>query len=294
MSEKEEFMQGTIKGLNVGIIKNEDALFALVLKVNQHDEQFHTYYLQPLVLFDMVQILMSRSLLLSQRIASEGDAYLKQLAKVNEVLANNTPQIEMSEIQQPEAGKRITSLTLKPGETHVSIIAILQNENVVVFEIDDMQIGMMLLLIQQAINNAGDTKFNNYINSCLDYIPVYATDLTGMPKINYEHFEHPEWKHNLFSHYLAVLYCFDTENGKQILSGAVIKTSVEHRSEREKNIVTSLSERCPKLNAFVEKYPLCQVITHLITVPKGKMASIDECLSPLREFSKQMQQNISH
>ena len=54
----------------------------------------------------------------------------------------------------------------------------------------------------------------------------YTVDLTTQPNIDYQQYPQEEWKLNLFSHYLGVLYCCETEEGKKIVSGAVVKTSV--------------------------------------------------------------------
>ena len=284
-------MQGTMKGFNTATIKNGEELFALTLKIKQHDDQCQLYYLQPVVLFDLVQILVSRLAKITQRAAIEGESYQNKLVASSEALVSNIPQIDMTELQQPDSARRIASLTLKPGDTHFSMIAVLQNESIAVLTLDDTQVGALLVGIQQALLNAGDEKLLNYINSHLDHLILYATDLTGIPRIDYQQFEYPEWKHALFSHHLAVLYCFETEQGEQILSGAVIKTSVEPRSEREVSIVRLLAEKCPKLKVFSDKYLMTKVLTRVIPAPQGKIASLDECLLPLRAFCQEMQAN---
>ena len=284
-------MQGTIKGFNTATIKSGEELFALTLKIKQQDDRCEIYYLQPIIIFELIQILMSRLVKINQLLTSEGDTYQKKLAASCEALVSNTPQIDMSEVQQPNSARRITSLTLKPGDNHFSMIAELPNESIAILALDDTQVGAMLIGIQHALNNSGDTKLQNYINSYLDHIILFAADMTGMPRIDYQQFEYPEWKHTLFSHHLAVLYCFATEQGEKILSGAVIKTSVEHRSEREVSIARLLAERCPKLKAFSDKYPMTQVMTRVIPAPQGKIASLDDCLLPLRTFCQEMQMN---
>lgn len=284
-------MQGTMKGFNTAVIKNGEELFALALKIKQQDDRCQLYYLQPVVLFDLLQILLSRLAKITQRATIEGESYQSNLMASSEALVTNIPQIDMTELQQPDSARRIASLTLKPGDTHFSIIAVLQNESIAVLTLDDTQVGMMLVGIQQALHNSGDEKLLTHINSHLDHLVLYATDMTGIPRIDYQQFEYPEWKHTIFSHHLAVLYCFATEQGEKILSGAVIKTSVEHRSEREVSIARLLAERCPKLKAFSDKYPMTQVMTRVIPAPQGKIASLDDCLLPLRTFCQEMQMN---
>ncbi len=38
----------------------------------------------------------------------------------------------------------------------------------------------------------------------------YTMDLTTQPNIDYQQYPQEEWKLNLFSHYLGVLYCCET------------------------------------------------------------------------------------
>ncbi|PMC21279.1 hypothetical protein CJ207_14750, partial [Klebsiella aerogenes] len=56
-----------------------------------------------------------------------------------------------------------------------------------------------------------------------------------------------EWKLNLFNHHLGVLYSYEQEEGRKVLSGAVIKTSAAHQSDVEKSIVLRLLEKSQKL-----------------------------------------------
>ncbi|WP_222614977.1 YjeJ family protein, partial [Klebsiella pneumoniae] len=76
---------------------------------------------------------------------------------------------------------------------------------------------------------------------------LYAVDLKNTSSVDYQQYLQDEWKLNLFSHYLGVLYCCDTEEGRKIISGAVIKTNAAHPSEQENIVVMRLIERSPKL-----------------------------------------------
>ncbi|MCP6401477.1 YjeJ family protein, partial [Klebsiella pneumoniae] len=73
-------------------------------------------------------------------------------------------------------------------------------------------------------------------SSSMDFLMCYAVDLTTQPNIDYQQYSHEDWKQNLFFHYLGVLYCCETDEGKKIVSGAVVKTCVPHLSELENNI----------------------------------------------------------
>ena len=127
----------------------------------------------------------------------------------------------------------------------------------------------------------------------MDYLILYAADLASSKNIDYQQFQVEEWKLNLFSHYLAVLYCYQTEAGKKIMSGAVVKTSVPHPSDAENHIVLSAIERSPKLKTFNESFSLCQVFCRPIMAQQGKMLSLEECLRPLHAFFLEQQASLN-
>jgi len=285
-------MQGSIKGFNTAVIKHEGRFFALALKLKQLDNQEKIYYLQHSILFDFMQILMSRVNIITQRLTVEGETYKNEIAEGNKNLISNIPVIEISEVQQPDSANRITSLTLKPGVSHSSVIVILHNEQVEILNIDDKQVGAFMIGVQQALKNADEENLLDSYSTHLDHILLYATDMTGMPRIDYEQYEHAAWKHAIFTHYVAVLYCFDIDNGKKILAGAVLKTSIEHRSAQEEKLARLIVSQCPKLKAFSDKYPLSMVMTQIIPSTSGRPASLDDCLKPLRSFCADVQASL--
>ncbi|WP_222614688.1 YjeJ family protein, partial [Klebsiella pneumoniae] len=79
--------------------------------------------------------------------------------------------------------------------------------------------------IQQSLKHTGDSDLINYLTSSLEGLMLYAVDLKNTSSVDYQQYLQDEWKLNLFSHYLGVLYCCDTEEGRKIISGAVIKTN---------------------------------------------------------------------
>ena len=62
-----------------------------------------------------------------------------------------------------------------------------------------------------------DTKLNEYLALALDFIlPVYRR-FNDQPNIEYQQYAQEEWKLNLFSHHLAVLYSYEQEEGESTL-----------------------------------------------------------------------------
>ncbi|HCB9203882.1 TPA: YjeJ family protein [Klebsiella variicola subsp. variicola] len=286
-------MQGTFIGFNTAGITFEDRFLALLLKIKQENGLCQQYYLQAPILLDLVLILQNRLLVTYKRLHEQGETYKEELIAYNESLIANIPAVEMAEIQQPNPERRIMSITLKPGETESTLILVLQNEQICTLCIEDRQVEALLAGIQQALKTVNDLDVINYLAANLDFLICYTVDLTTQPNIDYQQHPQEEWKLNLFSHYLGVLYCCETEEGKKIVSGAVVKTSVPHLSELENNVVMQLIEKSPKLKAMHAELAPCQIFSTIIPSQPGRMLSLEECLRPLHAFYLEKKAELS-
>lgn len=286
-------MQGTFIGFNTAGITFEEHFLALLLKVKQENGLCQTYYLQAPVLADLLLILQSRLLVTVQRLQENGARYKEELSTYNESIIANIPSIEMEEIQQPKPEQRIMSITLKPGESQSTLILVLQNEQICTLIIDDQQVEALIYGIQQSLKIVGDKTLAAYLAANLDFLMCYAVDLTTQPNIDYQQYSHEEWKLNLFSHYLGVLYCCETDEGKKIISGAVVKTSAPHLSELENGVVTRIIEKSPKLKAMHAELAPCQIFSTVIPSQPGRMLSLEECLRPLHAFYLEKKAELS-
>ena len=286
-------MQGTFIGFNTAGITFEERFLALLLKVKKENGFCEIYYLQAPVLADLLLILQSRMAVIFQRLENQGEAYKDELITYNEALVAHIPQVETAEIQQPSPERRIMSITLKPGETQSTLILVFQDEQISTLCIDDLQIEALIIGIQQALKTVGDLELVKYLSSNMDFLMCYTMDLTTQPNIDYQQYPQEEWKLNLFSHYLGVLYCCETGEGKKIVSGAVVKTSVPHLSELENNIVMQLIEKSPKLKAMHAELAPCQIFSTIIPSQPGRMLSLEECLRPLHAFYLEKKAELS-
>lgn len=277
-------MQGTFIGFNTAGITFEDRFLALLLKIKQQNGPCQQYYLQAPILLDLLLILQNRLLVTYKRLHEQGETYKEELIAYNESLIANIPAVEMAEIQQPNPERRIMSITLKPGETESTLILVLQNEQICTLCIEDRQVEALLAGIQQALKTVNDQDIIHYLTANLDFLICYTVDLTTQPNIDYQQHTQEDWKLNLFSHYLGVLYCCETDEGKKIVSGAVVKTSAPHLSELENNVVTRIIEKSPKLKAMHADLAPCQIFSTVIPSQPGRMLSLEECLRPLHAF----------
>lgn len=285
-------MQGTFIGFNTAGITFEDRFLALLLKIKQQNGPCQQYYLQAPILLDLL-ILQNRLLVTYKRLHEQGETYKEELIAYNESLIANIPAVEMAEIQQPNPERRIMSITLKPGETESTLILVLQNEQICTLCIEDRQVEALLAGVQQALKTINDQEVLKYLSSNMDFLMCYTVDLTTQPNIDYQQHTQEDWKLNLFSHYLGVLYCCETDEGKKIVSGAVVKTSAPHLSELENNVVTRIIEKSPKLKAMHAELAPCQIFSTIIPSQPGRMLSLEECLRPLHAFYLEKKAELS-
>ncbi|MGL3814320.1 YjeJ family protein [Klebsiella pneumoniae] len=286
-------MQGTFIGFNTAGITFEDRFLALLLKIKQQNGPCQQYYLQAPILLDLLLILQNRLLVTYKRLHEQGETYKEELIAYNESLIANIPAVEMAEIQQPNPERRIMSITLKPGETESTLILVLQNEQICTLCIEDRQVEALLAGVQQALKTINDQEVLKYLSSNMDFLMCYTVDLTTQPNIDYQQHTQEDWKLNLSSHYLGVLYCCETDEGKKIVSGAVVKTSVPHLSELENNVVTRIIEKSPKLKAMHAELAPCQIFSTIIPSQPGRMLSLEECLRPLHAFYLEKKAELS-
>ncbi|HBW3402985.1 TPA: hypothetical protein MEZ06_003271 [Klebsiella pneumoniae] len=277
-------MQGTFIGFNTAGITYEDHFLVLLLKIKQQNGLCQQYYLQAPVLLDFLLILQNRLLVTYKRLQEKGESYKEELVAYNESLIANIPAVEMAEIQQPNPERRVMSITLKPGDSESTLLLVLQNEQICTLCIEDRQVEALITGIQQALKTVGDQQVMQFLSSSFDFLMCYTVDLTTQPNIDYQQHPQEEWRLNLFSHYLGVLYCCETEEGKKIVSGAVVKTSAPHLSEMENSVVMRIIEKSPKLKAMHTALAPCQIFSTIIPSQPGRMLSLEECLRPLHTF----------
>ena len=277
-------MQGTFIGFNTAGITYEDHFMALLLKVQNQNGLCRTFYLQAPALADLLMVLTTRMSVFLQRLQQSDDTLKEELIAYNNELIANTPAVDMAEVQNPNPELRIMSITLKPGVNESTLILMLQNEQIATLRIEDRQVEALILGINQSLKMVADTKLNEYLALALDFVLLYTVDLTSQPNIEYQQYPQEEWKLNLFSHHLAVLYSYEQEEGKKVLSGAVIKTSAAHQSDFEKSIALRLIEKSQKLKQVHSQHTPYQIFSKVIPSAPGQMLTKDECLKSLHEF----------
>ncbi|WP_052284661.1 YjeJ family protein [Kluyvera genomosp. 1] len=286
-------MQNTIKGINTAVIKYENRFLALLIKTQQSDGRYQHYYLQVPELTSLLMILRNRMAIVAKRLIFEGEIYGKNLRAYSEALVSHTPKIETEELQQPNPERRVMSLMLKPGESISTLIATLQNDMIALLYIDDMLAGPLIVAIQQALIHGGETELIQYCASTVNHLMLYTSSLSNSAPMNYQQYPQDDWKQRLFTHHLAILFCFSTAEGEKILSGAIIRTSAEHPSEEENNIVMHTLEKYPMLQATRDDKRACQIFSRVISPQPEKILTREECLRSLHAFYLDTQASLN-
>ncbi|MDD9651790.1 YjeJ family protein [Klebsiella pasteurii] len=273
-----------IKGINTASIKQSDHFVLMTFKINDHKDTNRILYMQITTLVDFIIILRSRMLKVSERLVSDGIIYKKNIQDDIESLTRNIPEIISNEVMEPNSENLVTSITPKFKNDSLTLIVMLQSEQLITLEINDTQVEFIIIAIQKALEAANDKETLQVIGSLLDFALCYSVDLSNLEYLNYKEIKHEFWKLHLFSEYMTVLYCFETERGKEILAGTVIKTSAQPETQEVASIVQRIVHLTPMLKVLKEKYPLYQTFCQRIPSQPMQILTKEECLAPLHAF----------
>lgn len=282
-----------LKGLNTAPIKQGDHLFLMAFKISGTENNDFLFYMQLTTLVDLLIILRSRITKVAQRLVERGNKYEKKIKSDIDILNNNIPEIYYSEVSQPNSMQLVTSIAPKFKDEVISLIIAMQNEKIITIEINDTQVEFFILAIQKAIETINDKETLNILGSLLDFLLLYSVDLTNLDFLNYKEINHELWKHNLYSEYLAVLYCFETERGKVILSGAIIKANAQYDSQEVQHIIHKVAALTPMLKKIQEKYTLYKSFCQKITSDSGQILTKEACLTQLHSFCLKTQAQLN-
>jgi len=282
-----------LKGLNTAPIKQGDHLFLMAFKISGTENNGCLFYMQLTTLVDLLIILRSRITKVAQRLVERGNKYEKKIKSDIDILNNNIPEIYYSEVSQPNSMQLVTSIAPKFKDEAISLIIAMQNEKIITIEINDTQVEFFILAIQKAIETINDKETLNILGSLLDFLLLYSVDLTNLDFLNYKEINHELWKHNLYSEYLAVLYCFETERGKVILSGAIIKANAQYGSQEVQHIIHKVAALTPMLKKIQEKYTLYKSFCQKITSDSGQILTKEACLTQLHSFCLKTQAQLN-
>lgn len=275
----------TIMGINAGVIRQDNAFIALALKIKAPRNKASLFFLPALVLKDLLMALEYR---LSQISAEDRERYEKARDKAVQKMHQNIPPIQREELEQADVNQRVNAVSLLQHDANAMTFGLsLQSGKTVELTVDLMQIELLITVMIHAMNNGGMGELTTRISSVLDFLPLYDVDYRDGGNLEYDTYDHPSWKRNLFVHHLAVLYRYDDAEGQKQYCATVIKTRSKPGSKQLEAITRRLLNFSPRLNKLANTP--CQVFVRTLSSDKHKTFSADACMQQLY----QLQQNAA-
>lgn len=273
----------SIKGINTGVIRQKNEFIALALKIKEPRNKESLFFLSQLGLRDLLIALESRLSAKHQLSEDERAQYEKECEKAGKKMHENIPLIQENELKNADINRRINSLMLvdDKGE-NLTFSLTLHDGKTCELLINELQIRVLAHAVIHAINNAGMQELALRITSLLDFLPLYDVDCQQNDNLEYDSYTQPEWKHNLFNHYLAIIYRYTDDKGKAQFCGSVVKTRAASGSKEAEAITRRLLDFSPRLKKLAG-VP-CQVFVRTLTGDKAQKLNQDQCLRALHHL----------
>ncbi|EGT3573449.1 YjeJ family protein [Citrobacter sp. ANG330] len=276
----------SIKGVNTGVIRKANEFIALALKIKEPRNKESLFFLPALELRDLLIAVESRLHQKQQLNAAERQHYEKTRDAISKKMQENIPAIVEDELRHADIHRRVTAVALADGSADSVILTFTLHDGTTChLRVNDLQIETLVYAIIRAIDNAGMRELALRLASLLDFLPLYDADCMDHERLEFDAYAQPEWKHALFTHYLAVLYRFTDETGKTQFSGTVVKTRVPSDSKTAEAISRRLLDFSPRLKKLAGKP--CQVSVRTLTANKTQKLTQEQCLRALHHLRVQ-------
>ena len=276
----------SIKGVNTGVIRKANEFIALALKIKEPRNKESLFFLPALELRDLLIAVESRLHQKQQLGVAERQHYEKTRDVISKKMQENIPAMVEDELRHADIHRRVTAVALTDGSSDsLTLTFTLHDGNICILQVNELQIEILVYAIIRAIENAGMRELALRISSLLDFLPLYDADCLDHERLEYDAYAQPEWKHSLFTHYLAVLYRFTGETGKEQFSGAIVKTRVQSGSQETEAILRRLPDFSPRLKKLAGKP--CQVFVRTLTANKTQALTQEQCLRALHHLRVQ-------
>lgn len=269
----------TIKGLNTGVIRHNDKFIALALKVKSLRNKETLLFFPVLALRDLLIGLEHRLYL--QHSLPEQEQEKRQKAKSSHVLKmhENIPAILREELENADVNQRVESLALSDNTEKVLTFTLkLHNGSHLDLQVGEWQVEVLVMAIIHAINNAEMRELALRISSMLDFLPLYDADCLENGNIEFDTYNQPDWKHNLYNHYLALVY----RAGQSHDCGTIIKTRSQSGSKEAEAISRRLLNFSPRLKKLEGKP--CKVFVRTLGTGKAARLTQDQCMRALHNL----------
>lgn len=282
---KENRLSISIKGINAGVIRQENNFIALALKIKEPRNKESLYFLPALVLRDLLIALEYRLSQTPQLSAGERNRYETARDKATQKMHQNIPVLQREELEHADANQRVDAISLTHQDDETLTFALkLHSDKTVELVVGLLQIDLLVSVMVHSLNNAGMQELALRLSSILDFLPLYDVDCKAGGNLEYDSYDHPAWKQKLFTHHLAVIYRYNDEDGNAQFSGTMIKTRAKPGSEDVKAVTRRLLDFSPRLKK-IANLP-CQVFVNALPSDKQKTFTPDVCMQVLYQLQQ--------
>ncbi|ECH5224926.1 hypothetical protein FPX36_08645, partial [Salmonella enterica] len=271
------------KGLNTGVIRHNDKFIALALKVKSLRNKETLLFFPVLALRDLL-IGLEHRLYLPHSLPDQ-EQEKRQKAKNSHVrkMHENIPAILREELENADINKRVESLSLSNNAEELLTFTLnLHNGSHLDLQVGEWQVEVLVMAIIHAINNAEMRELALRITSMLDFLPLYDADCLENGNLEFDSYDQPDWKHNLYDHYLALVYRYMDESGQLHDYGTVIKTRSQSGSKEAEAISRRLLNFSPRLKKLEGKP--CKVFVRTLGTGKAARLTQDQCMRALHNL----------
>lgn len=282
----------SIKGVNTGVIRQKDTFIALALKIREPRNKESLFFFSVMELRDLLIALESRLWQKQQINADERQNYEKARDKANKKMVENIPELQVEELKNADINRRIKTLSLISNQGEDLIFALtLHDGSQCELQVNELQIEMIARTIIHAINNAEMLELAQRMTSLLDFLPLFDVDCQDNGNLEYDSYDQPEWKHNLFSHYLAVIYRYQDQEGKEQFCGSIVKSRAPSGGKEVEGITRRLLDFSPRLKKIAQTP--CQVSVRTLTANSSQQLTQEQCLRALHHLRVQTAQKAA-
>lgn len=273
----------TIKGLNTGVIRHNDKFIALALKVKSLRNKETLLFFPVLALRDLL-IGLEHRLYLPHSLPDQ-EQEKRQKAKNSHVrkMHENIPAILREELEKADINQRVESLSLSNNaEELLKFTLNLHNGSYLDLQVGEWQVEVLVMAIIHAINNAEMRELALRITSMLDFLPLYDADCLENGNLEFDSYDQPDWKHNLYNYYLALVYRYTDEAGQSHDCGTIIKTRSQSGSKEAEAISRRLLNFSPRLKKLEGKP--CKIFVRTLGTGKAARLTQDQCMRALHNL----------
>ncbi len=281
-----------IKGINTGVIRQGDTFVALAFKIRQPRNKETTLFFPALVLRDLLIALEHRLWQHSQMSEEQRLALSKARDAATKKMHASIPTLTVEELRDADASQRVENLELSDNKGENLLFKLsLNGGDILDVEISELQISLIVQAIIHAINNAKMRELSLRLSSLLDFLPLYDVDCLANGSLEYDTYQQPKWKLQLFNHYLAMVYQYTDEKGQLQQCGTVVKTRSKSETKQAEAISRRLLAYSRRLSKLKDKP--CEVFVKTLTTDNAHPLSQEQCMRALYQLRMSVQQKAS-